>query len=122
MSSPSAASLLRRASDRHLLLSDIGRPVMAKANVQNLDIDWKQAVGHAIERAVALAGLTKSEAAGKLDVDESEFAKWTRGERRPHLDRLMAIPELRQPLVVALAGLDPDTFTVKTTIEARRSA
>lgn len=101
---------------------DIGRPVMAKANVQNLDIDWKQAVGRAIERAVAAAGLTKSEAAGLCDADPSEFNKWMTGERRPQFDRLLAVEVLRRPLIVALAELLPDLFDVRTTIETRRSA
>jgi len=117
-----ADRLLRRDSDRHPVFSDIPRPVMAKANVQILDIDWKQAIGRAIERAVASAGYTKSEAAGKLDVDAAEFGKWMTGERRPQFDRLFAIEALRVPLVVALAGLDPTAFAVRTTIEARRSA
>lgn len=120
--SSSPSTLLRRATDRHPFSLDIGRPVMAKANVQIQDIDWKQAVGRAIERAVAIAGWTKGEAAGKVDVDASEFGKWMTGERRPHLDRLLAIPELRQPLVVALAALDPDAFSVKHVIETRRLA
>lgn len=120
--SSSTSTLQRRATDRHPFTLDIGRPVMAKANVQIQDIDWKQAVGRAIEWAVATAGLTKSEAAGKLDVDESEFTKWTRGERRPHIDRLLAVPELRQPMLVALARLDPDLFSVKYVIESRRLA
>lgn len=120
--SSSASTMNRRATDRQHLLQDIARPVMAKANVQSQDIDWKQAVGRAIERAVGMAGLTKGEAAGRLDVDESEFAKWTRGDRRPQLDRLFAVTELRAPLVIALAGLLPDTFDVKHTIETRRSA
>lgn len=122
MSSPSASSLLRQASDRHPVLPDIGRPVMAKANVRVPDSDWMHAIAAAISRAVAVAGWSSKEAAAKVGVDDAEFGKWLQGNRRPHLDRLMAIPELRQPLVVALAGLDPDTFTVRTTIETRRSA
>lgn len=122
MAASSTSSLLRRSTDRHPGILDIGRPVMAKANVQIQDIDWKRAVGQAIERAISMVGWTKSEAAGRIDVDAAEFGKWLTGERRPHLDRLFALEELRVPLVMSFAALDPSAFQIKHTIEARRLA
>ncbi len=122
MAASSTSSLLRRTTDRHPMSLDIGPLQMAKAKVKPVDIDWKQAIGRAIERAVASAGLTKSEDAGQADVDEAEFSRWLTGVRRPQFDRLFAIEALRVHLVVALATLDPDAFAIKTTIEARRSA
>jgi transcriptional regulator with XRE-family HTH domain len=104
------------------VLPDIGRPVMAKAIVRIPDIDWMHAVASAISQAVAVAGWSHKEAAAKVGVDDAEFGKWLQGNRRPHLDRLLAVSELRLPIVVALAALDPDSFTVKTIIEARRTA
>lgn len=106
----------RRSSDAQKL--DIGKRHAAKANVQKLDtpeaitvqkvdIDWMVAVGRAIERAIAIVGWSKKEAAAKVGVDEAEFGKWLSGARRPQFDRLFAIPELQKPLVISLAGLVP---------------
>lgn len=97
---------------------------MAKANVRIADIsepDWLRAVGQAIGRAIAIVGWSLKEAAGKVGVDDREFAKWMTGERRPHLDRLFAIEELRKPLVICLAGLAPE-LEVVTEIRDRRRA
>lgn len=113
-----ADMLARRSTDRHPVFLDIPRPTPAKANVQIQDIDWKQAVGRAIERAVMAWGKTKSEAAGAVGVDEAEFGKWLRGERRPHLDRLFAIDDLRPHLIVALARLD-ESFAIEWQIRRR---
>jgi hypothetical protein len=89
----------------HPVLPDIGRPVMAKANVQLPDIDWMRAVGLAIQRAIKRVGLSSKEAAAKVQVDEGEFGKWLSGTRRPQLDRIFAVEELRQPLVIAFAEM-----------------
>jgi hypothetical protein len=116
--------MLRRATDRpHLLSLDMPRASMAKASVQEMDIDWLRAVGQSIARAVALVGWSHKEAAASIGVDAAEFGKWLSGERRPHLDRLLAVNALRRPLVVSLAGLD-ESARISTTIEfdARRQA
>jgi hypothetical protein len=104
-----------RGLDAHPLLPDIARPRMAKANVQILDINWMEAVGRAIARAVSSAGWSKKEAAAKVGVDEAEFGKWLSGGRRPHFDRLLAVPELRTAVIKALAKLDP-SIQVATTL------
>jgi hypothetical protein len=118
------AEMLRRATDRpHLVSLDIGRPVVAKAAVHSVDMDWLRAVGQSIARAVAIVGWSHKEAAASVGVDAAEFGKWLSGERRPHLDRLLAVDALRRPLVVSLAGLD-ESARISTTIEfdARRPA
>lgn len=122
MSAPSSVSLNRRATDSHPVFPDIGPLQMAKANVRIPGNDWMHAIGQAISRAVAIVGWSHKEAAAKVGVDDAEFGKWMSGGRRPQFDRLFAVEELRVPLVVSLASLDPDAFAVKTTIEARRTA
>lgn len=112
--SPSAAA-------GHPVSLDIGRPVMAKAGVQILDIDWPRAIGLAVERAIAMCGWSKKEAAAKVGVDPAEFGKWLTGERRPQLDRLFAVQDLREPLVICLAGLASNVEVV-TEIRFRRLA
>lgn len=95
------------ASSRPDLL-DIGRPKMAKANVQTPDIapNWAAKVAKALTRAVAITGLSHKEAAALLpgDVDEAEFGKWLSGARRPHLDRILAVDRLRLPVIACLCA------------------
>lgn len=116
-----AKTITAQVGVAHPVLPDIGRPVMAKVNVRTPDIAWNVAVGRAIQRAVSLAGLSNKEAAGKVGVDDAEFGKWLNGSdtRHPHLDRLFAVDELRQPLVIALAEL-AEGVEVVTEIRVRR--
>lgn len=112
--------LSNAAQSAHPVLPDIGRPVMAKANVRTPDIGWNEQIGRAIQRAVALVGWSNKEAAAKVGVDDAEFGKWLSGARRPQLDRLMAVEELRWPVMQCLAALDPDNELV-TLIQRRRA-
>lgn len=104
----------------HPVLPDIGRPRMAKANVNSPDIDWQEQIGRAIQRAVALVGWSNKEAAAKVGVDDAEFGKWLSGARRPQFDRLFAVEALRWPLILCLATMD-DENEVETTIKRRRA-
>ena len=54
-------------------------------------------------------------------LDEAEFSRWLSGARRPQLDRLLAIPELRGPLVIALAEIT-GAVEVATVLTLRRMA
>lgn len=78
---------------------------MAKADVQQMDMAWLPQIGRAIQRAVKVAGFSNKEAAALCGVDAAEFGKWLSGERRPHFDRLFAVVDLQQPLVIALAKM-----------------
>jgi DNA-binding transcriptional regulator YdaS (Cro superfamily) len=116
-----ANNLAHRVGVRHPVLPDIGRPAPAKANVRIPDIAWMEAIGRAIAIAVAMVGWSHKEAAAKVGVDDAEFGKWLSGHRRAQFDRLLAVDELRTPLIITIAGLDP-AAEVKTTIEVRRTA
>lgn len=108
---------------RHHVLPDIGRPTMAKANVRTPDVvDWMVAIGAAIQQAVKDAKYSNKEAAAKVGVDDAEFGKWVNGTRRPQFDRLFALPELRRPLVIAIALLAGEGVEVETTVTIRRRA
>jgi len=98
-------SVAQPAFDGHPVLPDIGRPVMAKADVRNPDIDWNVRIGRAIQRAVLMVWESNKLAAADLDVDDAEFGKWLNGTRRPQFDRLFAWEPLREPLVAQLAKL-----------------
>ena len=111
-----AQSIRQSGTDAHALLLGIGRPVTAKAevagqaapakaNVKNLGVEWNVAVGRALARAIAIVGWSQKEAAAKVGVGEAEFSKWLIGARRAHLDRVLAVEELRRPFLVAVVGL-----------------
>ena|ERR1041384_3980669 len=112
--------LLDGAPARHPVLPDIGKCRPAKAYVQTPDIQWNQLIGAAIQRAIAIVGLSNKEAAALVGVDDAEFGKWLSGTRRPQFDRIFSIEELRWPLVQCLAALDSRNELV--TLIQRRSA
>lgn len=90
---------------------------MAKVSfgdVQNPDMDWLVLIGQAVQRAVALVGLSNKEAAALIGVDDAEFGKWLNGSRRPQFDRIFAVEELRWPLVQCIAALDARNELVTT--------
>lgn len=109
------------AMPSHPVLPDIGRAVMAKAHVRMPDVDWLIVIGAAIQEAVKVAGFSNKEAAARAGVDDAEFGKWMNGTRRPQFDRLFAIPELRRPLVIAIAQLAGEGVEVVTEIRVRRA-
>lgn len=108
--------------DRHPVLPDIGRPVMAKAHVREPDVDWMVIIGAAIQSAVNETRWSNKEAADRVNVDGAEFGKWLSGTRRPQFDRLFAVPELRRPLVIAIARIAGEGIEITTEITIRRSA
>lgn len=112
----------RRAADRHLMSHDIGPLRMAKAKVIADDVDWMRAIGAAISEAMRACGWSVKELAAKVERDEAEVSRWLSGVRRPQFDLLFAVEELQEPLVVALARLAPEKFSVRTTIESKRVA
>lgn len=78
--------------------------------------DLKVAVGKAIERALMLAHLEKQEVAYRMGyADQTALARWMSGVERPHFDKLLAIEELRWPLIQMLAALD-EKIQLETTI------
>ena len=108
-------SIVEQASARHPVLPDIGKKHMARIP----DMTWNERIGWAVQRSVAIAGWSNKEAAALVGVDESEFGKWLSGGRRPQMDRLFAIEELRWPLIQCLAQLDEQNEVVT---EIRRRA
>jgi transcriptional regulator with XRE-family HTH domain len=94
--------------------------VPSLAHVNPIDVSWLREIGAAIGRAIEVLGWSGKEAAAKVGVDPAELTRWLTGERRPQMDRLFAVPELRQPLVTTLAALAD--AEVVTEIRFRRSA
>lgn len=95
---------------------------MAKA-LKELETPWREQVGHAIERALELAGKTQKEGWVLLGhKDGSQLSRWIAGTERPQFDALFAVEELRVPLVVALASLAGHGVEITTQITVRRRA
>lgn len=101
-----ASSVGRSSSLAHPLLPDIGRPRMAKADVRNPDTtSWLRFLGQALKLAIAKSGLSHKEAANKIGVDDAELGKQASGARRVHVDRVLAVDELRELFIEELAVL-----------------
>ena len=97
------------------VLPDIGRKRMAKVDVRIPDnVELPALIGCAIQRAVSIVGWSNKEAAAKVGVDDAEFGKWLSGGRRAQFDRLLAVPELRWPLLCALADVTGEAEMVTT--------
>lgn len=99
-------SLAEEAEPPHRISLDDVRTSMAKADIKKVEKrEFRSEIGRAIGRGLALAGHTQKEAAGVIGVDQGQMARWIAGTERPHLDRLFAVPEYREPLCVALAQM-----------------
>lgn len=98
------SSFANTASDRHRTLLEDVHPKQAKAYLKPVEtVNFAEEIGGAVERAVALAGLSKKEAAAVVGVEAAQLSRWIAGTERPQFDRLFAVAELREPMVVALA-------------------
>jgi hypothetical protein len=113
-----SASVANQAAGPHPVLPDIGKPHMVKANVRSPDIAWNELIGRAIQAAVLECGWSNKEAAAKVGVDDAEFGKWLSGARRPQLDRLLSVEELRKPLAVQFWKLAGGTVRVSAEFAA----
>jgi hypothetical protein len=71
-------------------------------------VDMRAALGQALDFAIAMAHLSHKEAAAACGVDAAELGRWITGERRMHLDRILATPKLKRHVLIALALLDPE--------------
>lgn len=110
-----------QSAPAHPVLPDI-RPAMARAHVRSPDVDWMAEIGAAIQQAVRDAKWSNKEAAARAKVDDAEFGKWLNGTRRPQFDKLFAVPELRKPLVIAIAKLAGEGIEIETSIRIRSIA
>lgn len=100
------SSLPQQAQNGHAKLFDGLRPRAAKVSVKPIDMEWTRTVGQMVGRAVTAAGLSMKEAAARIGVEPAELSRWLSGERRAHLDRLLAVPEIRHQLAKQIAQID----------------
>lgn len=97
-------------------------PVMAKADLKNLEKAERQAIGRVVQRCFSLAGFTQKEAAALVNRDQAQVARWINGSERAQIDVIYAVPMLRRPLVIAFAEQAGEGVEVITEIRVRRSA
>lgn len=86
------------------------------------DEEIRRAIGRAIERAVAMAGLTKQQAAAEMGYGENQapLSRWISGTETPQFSKLWSVPQLRSCIVIALAQL-ADDIEVTTNIRIRKA-
>jgi hypothetical protein len=87
------------------------------------DPQIRHALGRAIERALQLADMTKSQASQEMGYGENQapISRWISGVENPQFDKLFTIERLREPLVIAIAEM-AGTIEVRTTLTIRRTA
>lgn len=107
------------APARHLSRLENLPTRQAKADLKKVEDGWRAQVGRAIGRALKLADMSQKEAAGAMERDPAQVARWIAGSESHVLSALFAVEALRGPLVIALAGL-ADDIDVTTTISIRR--
>lgn len=109
------------APRQRMSLEDV-TPVMAKAEFNKVENrDFREVIGHAIQRALSIAGLSQKEAAGLVGKEPAQMARWIAGTERPQFDALFAVEQLRSPLVIALAQeMDDSGIQVVTQISLRQ--
>lgn len=94
---------------------------MAKAHLKELEA-WRERVGKQLVRARQLAGLTQSELAAKFEhSDSAQLSRWESGKENPQMAAYFSIPEMQQPVVIALAALAEGGVEVHTTISIRKA-
>lgn len=118
-----ASSIAEQRVAGHLERLENLRPRQAKADLNPIEIPWREQIGHAIQRALSLAGLSQKEAAALVGRDVAQLARWINGSERPQLDAMFAVEVLRSPLVIALAELAGAGVEVETVVRVvRRTA
>ena len=117
------SSSLPPADERRQRLLAETRPRMIKATLRNPETEcWRAPVGKAIANVQSRSGLSLKEFAAAVQRDERQVARWLTGVEHAQLAAILAVPVLRQLLLVALAESIGESVEIKTTIEIRRTA
>lgn len=106
----------------HLSRLEGVRPTMAKADLKTLETHWRERIGKAIARCFKLADVSQKEGAGLLDRDPGQIARWISGGEPPQLNAILAVPQLRQHFLIALAEVAGEGIAIETTIRIVRTA
>lgn len=95
---------------------------MAKADLKDRET-WKREIGQAVDYAISLSNRTQKEVWVALGHnDGAQLSRWIAATENAQLGPLFAIAWLRQPLVIALAGLAGEGVRIETVIRLERPA
>jgi DNA-binding transcriptional regulator YiaG len=116
-------TFFQSALSRHRQRLESVSTVQAKARLKGIENPWKARVGAQLARARELAGLSQKELAAKFGhSDSAQLSRWEKGTETPQLAAYFSVPELQQPVVIALATLAEGGVEIHTTIAIRRPA
>jgi len=118
-----ASTLRDRLDDLHPKMLAASLRDDTKADRKPLaEREWRRQIGQTIERALALAELTKQEISHAMGYsDQSAISRWIAGTERPLLDKLFAVDRFYDAWVIACAEKNP-RLEVITEIRVRRIA
>jgi hypothetical protein len=98
-----------------------GLRAQAKADRKKL-ADLRPVIGRLVERALELMGLSKQEAAYRLQyADAGTISRWCSATERPLFDKLFSLEGFEVAYVQAIAERNP-AIAVDTVITIRRTA
>jgi ribosome-binding protein aMBF1 (putative translation factor) len=114
-------STLPKADTRaHRVIPEM-RPAMAKADLRKPEsVDYQAEIGACLNKARLMNDWTLEQLAAELKRDARQVARWIRGEENVQMHVVFAVPELREPFVIALAKLA--NCEVEAVIRTRRTA
>ncbi len=82
--------------------------------------DLRPVIGQLVDRALALAGISKQEAAYAMDYrDAGTISRWCSGSERPCFDKLFSLDGFEAAYILAMAERNPN-IEATTVITIRR--
>ncbi len=114
-------SIPARTPTRHRVIPEIDRkPIKADLRKPESEDALKE-LGECLDFARRAVGWNLEQLAGAMDRDPRQVQRWIDGKERVQIDTVFRVPQLRQPLVIALARLSQE-FDEDVTLTARRRA
>lgn len=107
-------------------MPELPRKTVAKATLRGEGVRKAFApsrIGAVIERAIALSGMTKQQAAGEMGyADPSALSRWIAGTDDVQFERLWSVPSLRAGVIAALAEAAESVVRIQTVVTIERTA
>lgn len=114
-------SVASESEPRHRVISE-RRPEMARASLRSGERVVNAAqIGACLDYARRVVGWSLDQLACELGRDARQVRRWIDGAENAQVHVVFSVPDLREPFVIALAGLAPGCDIV-TTISIRRTA
>lgn len=122
-------SVVSKATNGHRVIPEIDRP-MLKADLRKAESDDSlKELGECLDFARRSARWTLDQLAANMPPppgsekrDPRQVQRWIDGKERTQVDTVFAVPELRQPFVIALAKLAECDVETTVLIRMKESA